>query len=188
MAEPTKADMAGELDKRVRSMEKFAAAGAVLGTIALALIGLFVSGYTSLVQTIGELKQGPREVADVKTQHAADLARVEKSIDKLEARLESRGRDVKTSYQEPLFWYQEKLGQVARVGDDSITLAEAIQQRKIEDTFKVAAGARVILLNGKTGTLKDLKKDGYALVLYDRAGVAQLIQEALGPGQMKKAD
>ncbi len=102
MTEPTKAELAGKLEERVRVLETTVASatGAInfakwfLSILLAALFVITAGGIGQLLLTMGDLRATvsslAERIAESKTQHATDLARLEKSMEALEKRLQPK--------------------------------------------------------------------------------------------------
>jgi hypothetical protein len=118
-SETTKAD----LEQRLRSVENSASVAKVLGVIGLTVLALAGAGIAHLLQRFGEL-------TEAKSQHASDVARLEKAIDKLEGRIgqlraeANSGRMVLASVTSG--YCREYAGKIERVGPNSITLGTCL--------------------------------------------------------------
>jgi len=76
--------------------------------------------------------------------------------------------------------YRERAGKIGRVSKEEIALVDEKAVGRTEQTFRVGAGVRVII-DGKTARMEDLKPGMYALLLYTRAGLVELIQKTEKP-------
>jgi hypothetical protein len=189
MAEPTKADLAGALDDRVRKLETDFAEARGAGRMAKGAIALSASAFLACIGTgvwsIAELRANHTLVAerlkDLREQLAADNTRHEKAIDRLEVRLNQLRGDGRqpvafTNRVSDLVFVVE--GSIQRVEGRTVSVALRGVGR-----WECEIGAKTVCrVNGKVANLGALKAgmDGW-FVLADKADREPLLVEATTP-------
>ncbi len=178
--------VAVEIEQRVRVVENTAAEvnGAVkslkwaitlvapiLGTILLVAIGALIA---SIMELKGAVATHSERTDGLKSQHGADVARLDKAIDGVNARLQAADR-VKTTAWVGSLAYHEHVGKIERRGKDQVTLQEEDGDVKVEYTFAIDPGARV-LIKDQGAKLEDLKPGMLVRVLHKDRKKVELIE------------
>lgn len=126
------------------------------------------------------------KVSNAEKNHAADVARlqaligseaarIEKSVDKIEAKLTRQFVEYKTTGYAGSESFHDHIGTIGSVSDESIVLASEEGQVKREETYPIAKGARVIV-KGETGKISDLKRGMLVRLVHHYGGKVQLIE------------